>query len=58
MISSLEEDPSFVADDVFCDWNDTWFGICRRFEDLVGYVAVGGENNESRIQTSISVTAI
>jgi hypothetical protein len=43
---SRDEDPGVVADDVFCDGDDAGFCEAGGFEDLVGDVAVGYENDE------------
>jgi hypothetical protein len=54
MIATLEENPCFMAYDIFCNWNYAGFGVRRRLEDLVSQVSIGGENNKSIVYISIT----
>lgn len=49
MIAALEEDPSFVPEEVFRDGNDTRFGVGGRFKDFVGNVSIRYKNNKPNI---------
>lgn len=43
---SMQENPGLVANDVLGNRDETWFGVCGRLENFVGYISVGGEDNK------------
>lgn len=46
---TLQEDPGFMSQDVFCDGHEAGLSVRRRLEDLVRDISIGCKNDESAV---------